>query len=62
MLIILKNKYHALNERCFKSKFDHEKEKYTSSDDNEQKNAAFKVCIQRSLKSNSFINNLFVTF
>ena len=62
MLMISKNKYYALNERCSESEFDYEKKKSTSSDDNEQENAALKICIQRSLESNLLIINLFVIF
>ena len=62
MLMILKNKYHALNERCSESKSDHEEKKSTSSDDNEQEDAALKICIQRSLKLNLLIIDLFVVF
>ena len=62
MLMILKNKYHALNERCSESEFDHEEKKSTLNDDNEQENATLKICIQRSLESNLLIINLFVVF
>ena len=60
--MISKNRYHALNERCSESKLNHEEEKSTSSDDNEQENATLKICIQRSLESNLFIIDLFVAF
>ena len=34
MLMTLKNKYHALNKRCFEFKLDHEEEKSTLNNDN----------------------------
>ena len=45
MLPILKNKYHVLNERSAEFKFDYEKEKLTSSNDNEQEDAILETCI-----------------
>ena len=60
MLMILKNRYHALNKQCFESKLDYETEESTLSDDNEQEDAILKICIQRSLKSNLFIIDLLV--
>ena len=62
MLMTLKNKYHALNKRCSESELNHEEKKSTSSDNNKQENATLKICIQRSLKSNLLIINLFVVF
>ena len=49
MLITSKNRYHALNEQYFEFKLDHEKEKLTLNDDNDQKDITLEICIQRSL-------------
>ena len=60
--MILKNKCHALNKRYSKSEFDHEKEKLTLNNDNEQGNATLEICIQRLFEPNLFLIDLFVIF
>ena len=60
MLIILKNKYHALNKRYFELELDHEEKELISSDDNEQENTILEICIQRSLELNLPIIDSFV--
>ena len=62
MLMTLKNKYYALNKRCFEFRLDYKEKKSTLNDNNKQKDAILKICIQRLLKLNLLIINLFVVF
>ena len=45
MLMILKNKNHALNKQCSELDLDHKKEKSISNDNNEQGNMILEICI-----------------